>query len=231
MKILLNKDFNSISLNRILVCSLLKTCVIYTWWLLGETQGESELLCSSSSRKPRNSRALLPESTVVTAKFSGNEIKLETSHELGSNGSGQLPVWRESHPYLDRTRSWVASRWASYQWGCRPRPRHGTETPPPCPFPERPNLERRREQLPLPFGSNMGSGGGRKEGYVRKWVQETQQNLRLRPVEQRRSPDRIPFPFLIPAFPAPLSTPPELHQKPILELEGKQWGREQEGAR
>ena len=38
-----------------------------TWWLFGETEGESGCICSSSW-KPRNSRALLPESTVVTAK-------------------------------------------------------------------------------------------------------------------------------------------------------------------
>lgn len=44
-------------------------------------------------------------------------------------------------------------------------------------------------------------------------------------VEITRS-DSISFSYS--RFPAPPSTPPELQQKPILELEGKQWGREQE---
>ena len=35
----------------------------HTWWLFGETEG----VFGSFSCKPRNSRALLPESTVVTA--------------------------------------------------------------------------------------------------------------------------------------------------------------------
>lgn len=65
------------------------------WWVFAETEGEPpELLLLSSSSKPRNSRALLPESTVVTAK------KTRTFQHLWSKNwlfltNGYIKIWTQ----------------------------------------------------------------------------------------------------------------------------------------
>ena len=116
------------------VCRVSQSSSFLTSWCAW-----TETVLASSSWIPKNCRALLPESTVVTAENRAktlHEIRFRVTVDRRPNNQSKGGACRAASrwdEYLGRKRSWGASRWASCPGGCRPRPGHGTASrwPPP----------------------------------------------------------------------------------------------------
>jgi len=68
------------------------------WWWSGETEEGFESLCSSSPLKPKNSKALLPESTAVTVKTSQNQKDVsnqELKFKIIYNPLNPFRIWHQ----------------------------------------------------------------------------------------------------------------------------------------
>lgn len=92
---------------------------MWTWW------SKSVIVGWSWWTKPRNSKALLPESTAVTEEARKKE-KMIHQHQFGFEEIGEIEGEKEN--YLDRRRFWGGARWASDQWGYHRRQEHGIWT-------------------------------------------------------------------------------------------------------